>query len=136
MSPALREHLERMPRMGKIINPTMGEIVFPAPRGGYMRRSSWSSHWHSVRASAGMPDQDFYELKHHSIQWMVDPVEDGGLGLDPATAAAMVGHDDGGYLIATVYSSSHSAAPSHAHKGDGRLPTAPSRHRAPSPTRR
>lgn len=27
----------------------------------------------------------------------------GGLGLDPATAAAMVGHDDGGYLIATVY---------------------------------
>jgi hypothetical protein len=30
-------------------------------------------------------------------------VEDGGLGLDPATAAAMVGHDDGGYLISTVY---------------------------------
>lgn len=34
---------------------------------------------------------------------MVDPVEDGGLGLDPATVAEMVGHDDGGYLIATVY---------------------------------
>jgi integrase len=103
MSPALREHLERMPRRGKIINPRMGEIVFPAPRGGYMRRSIWSSHWHSVRASAGMPDLDFYELKHRAIQWMVDPAEDGGLGLDPATAAAMVGHDDGGYLIATVY---------------------------------
>ena len=67
-----------------------------APQGGYMRRSSWSSHWHSIRASAGMPDQDFYELKHRAIQWMVDPVEDGGLGLDPATAAAMVGHEDGG----------------------------------------
>jgi hypothetical protein len=50
-----------------------------------------------------MPGQDFYELKHRAIQWMVDPVDDGGLGLDPATAAAMVGHDDGGYLIATVY---------------------------------
>ncbi len=24
-------------------------------------------------------------------------------GLDPATVAEMVGHDDGGYLIATVY---------------------------------
>ena len=36
-------------------------------------------------------------------QWMVDPVEDGGLGLDPPTVATMVGHDDGGYLIATVY---------------------------------
>ncbi len=34
---------------------------------------------------------------------MVDPAEDGGLGLDPATGAEMVGHDDGGYLIATVY---------------------------------
>jgi hypothetical protein len=34
---------------------------------------------------------------------MVDPIEDGGLGLDPATAAEMVGHDDGDYFIATVY---------------------------------
>lgn len=103
MSPAFREHARRMPRMGRIINPMMGEIVFPTPRGGYMRRSSWSSHWHSIRAAAGMPGQEFYELKHRAIQWMVDPIEDGGLGLDPATAAAMVGHDDGGYLIATVY---------------------------------
>jgi len=103
MSPAYREHLERMPRMGKVINDDMGEIVYPAPRGGYMFRSTWASHWHAIRASAGMPNQDFYELKHRAIQWMVDPVEDGGLGLDPATAAAMVGHDDGGYLIATVY---------------------------------
>jgi hypothetical protein len=47
--------------------------------------------------------QDFYELKHRAIQWMVDPVEDGGLGLDPATAATIVSHEDGGYLIATVY---------------------------------
>jgi len=30
------------------------------------------------------------------------PVEDGGLGLDPATAT-MVGHDDDAYLAATVY---------------------------------
>jgi integrase len=103
MSPAFRAHLEGMPRMGKVINPKMGEIAFPAPRGGYMLRSSWHTHWQSIRASAGMPGQDFYELKHRAIQWMVDPVEDDGLGLDPATAAAMVGHDDGGYLIATVY---------------------------------
>ena len=34
---------------------------------------------------------------------MVDLVDEGGLGLGPATAAEMVGHDDGGYLIATVY---------------------------------
>jgi hypothetical protein len=83
--------------------PNLGKILFPAPRGGYMRRSSWSAHWHAVRAAAGMPGQDFYELKHRAIQWMIDPVEDGGLGLDPPTVAEMVGHDDGGYLIATVY---------------------------------
>ena len=28
---------------------------------------------------------------------------DGGLGLDPETVAKMVGHDDGGWLISTVY---------------------------------
>jgi hypothetical protein len=103
MSPTLREHLQRMPRIGKVINPAMGEILYPAPRGGYMRRSTWSTHWHAVRASAGMPSQDFYELKHRAIQWMIDPTNDGGLGLDLQTVAQMVGHNDNGYLIATVY---------------------------------
>ncbi|HEX5309751.1 MAG TPA: hypothetical protein VFW38_11810 [Solirubrobacteraceae bacterium] len=103
MSPRFRAHLEAMPRRGKTIDRSKGEIVFPATRGGYMLRSTWCNLWHSVRASAGMPGQEFYELKHRAIQWMVDPVEDGGLGLDPATVAEMVGHDDGGYLIATVY---------------------------------
>ena len=92
-----------MPRIGKVINPAMGEIVYPAPRGGYMRRSTWSTHWHSVRASAGMPSQDFCELKHRAIQWMIDPTNDGGLGLDFQTVAQIVGHNDNGYLIATVY---------------------------------
>jgi len=103
MSPALHAHFEQMPHMGKAIHPEFGEIVFPSVRGGYMRRSIWSSQWNAIRVAAGMPGQDFYELKHRAIQWMVDPIEDGGLGLDPATAAEMVGHDDGGYLIATVY---------------------------------
>jgi integrase len=103
MSPALHAHFERMPRMGKIVDSKLGEIVFPSVRGGYMRRSQWSSLWNAIRVAAGMPGQDFYELKHRAIQWMVDPIADGGLGLDPATAAEIVGHDDGGYLIATVY---------------------------------
>jgi integrase len=96
MSPALREHLERMPRYSET-------ILFPTVRGHYMRQPNWSHNWSPVRASAGIPDQDFYELKHRAIQWMVDPIDDGGLGLDSATVAEMVGHDDGGYLIANVY---------------------------------
>jgi site-specific recombinase XerD len=96
MSPALREHLQAMPRYSDT-------IVFPAIRGGYMTQSNWTHYWHAVRASAGMPSQEFYELKHRAIQWMIDPVDDGGVGLDFQTVATMVGHDDGGYLIATVY---------------------------------
>jgi integrase len=96
MSPALRTHLLTMPRYSET-------ILFPAVRGGYMTQPNWARHWHAVRASAGMPAQEFYELKHRAIQWMIDPVEDGGLGLDPQTVAIMVGHDDGGYLISTVY---------------------------------
>ncbi len=34
---------------------------------------------------------------------MIDPIDDGGVGLDFQTVATMVGHDDGDYLIATVY---------------------------------
>jgi integrase len=97
MSPAFREHLERMPRSYS------ETILFPTVRSEYMRQPNWTHYWNAVRVAAGMPGQEFYELKHRAIQWMVDPVEDGGLGLDPATVAEMVGHDDGGYLIATVY---------------------------------
>jgi integrase len=95
LSPRLLNHLPKMP--------VLSEILFPAPRGGYMSSANWSKHWHSVRAAAGMPGQEFYELKHRAIQWMVDPVEDGGLGLDAATVALIVGHDDGGFLISTTY---------------------------------
>ncbi len=96
MSPLLRDHLRAMPRYSD-------KILFPAIRGGYMTQSNWTHYWHAVRASAGMPGQEFYELKHRAIQWMIDPVDDGGLGLDFQTVATMVGHDDGGYLISTVY---------------------------------
>jgi integrase len=96
MSRVLSAHLKALPRFSE-------EIVFPTPRGSYMRRSTWSAHWHSVRAAAQMPGQTFYDLSHRAIQWMIDPVDDGGLGLDIQTAAHMTGHSDGGYLICNAY---------------------------------
>lgn len=54
------------------------QILFPTPRGHHMRRSTWSAHWHSVRAAAQMPALEFYELRHRAIQWMIDPPHDGG----------------------------------------------------------
>jgi len=83
MSPRLRSHLEIMPRLSP-------EILFPTPRSRYMRRSTWSAHWHSVRASAQMPGLEFYELRHRAIQGMIDPPHDGGLGLDIQSAAHMI----------------------------------------------
>ena len=96
MSQVLRDHLWRMPRYSET-------ILFPALRGGYMTQSNWTHYWHAVRASAGMPGQEFYELRHRAIQWMIDPTDDGGLGLDIQTAAHMTGHSDGGYLIYSTY---------------------------------
>ena len=78
-------------------------ILFPAVRGGYYSRSNFSPHWKAIRVSAGMPDLEFYALKHRALQWFIDPIEEGGIGLDHQTAALMAGHDDGGWLLATVY---------------------------------
>ena len=97
MTPKLHRHLQSMPRLSE-------EILFPTPRGCYMRRSTWSAHWHSVRATAQMPGLEFYELRHRAIQWMIDPPHDGGLGLDIQTAAHIAGHRDGGYLVCSTYS--------------------------------
>ena len=95
-SPRLRAHLESIMQEPRT-------ILFPAVRGGYMTRPNWYVYWNAVRASAGLPKLEFYELKHRALQWMIDPVNDGGLGLDHATAAEMAGHADGGWLIANVY---------------------------------
>ncbi len=95
-SPRFRAHLQ-------IIMQYDRTILYPAIRGGYLSLSNWYPHWNAVRVAAGMANLEFYELKHRALQWMVDPIEDGGLGLDHATAAEMAGHDDGGWLIANVY---------------------------------
>jgi hypothetical protein len=34
---------------------------------------------------------------------MIDPTDDGGLGLDIQTAAQIAGHSDGGYLVCSTY---------------------------------
>lgn len=96
VSPRLRAHLKILMRNDRT-------ILFPAVRGRCMTLPSWYTHWNAVRVAAGMPSLEFYELKHRALQWMIDPVEDGGLGLDAATAALMAGHDDGGWLISNVY---------------------------------
>jgi integrase len=76
--------------------------VFPTPRGGLMRNCQWNPHWKAIRALAGRPDFEFYELKHRAITWMVTPPPH-GLGLSPVDVAEIVGHTDGGATIAKYY---------------------------------
>ncbi len=76
--------------------------LVPAPRGGKMTLSQFFPHWAAVRALAGRPDFQFYELKHHAITWMVTPPPH-GLGLMPQDAAVIAGHTDGGRTIAKHY---------------------------------
>ncbi len=76
----------------------------PRTTSRYMRRSTWSAHWHSIRATAQMPGLEFYELRHRAAQWMIDPPHDGGLGLDIQSTAHIAGHRDGGYLVCSTCS--------------------------------
>ncbi len=115
-------------RPGATVNP----ILFPTPHGRYMRRSTWSAHWHAIRAAAQMPGLEFYELRHRAIQWMIDPPHDGGLGLDIQSTAHIAGHRDGGYLACSTYSklAEHRASPAH----DAQWTPTSNTHKTPHPT--
>ena len=88
--------------------------AFSAPRGGPMKLSNWSSHWHTICTLAAsraetedsrqhLATLEFYELKHRACTWMCTPRESGGLGVDPPTAAWIAGHQDGGKTIVKYY---------------------------------
>jgi integrase len=59
--------------------------------------------WKTIRAVAGYPDFEFYELKHRAITHMVTSIPSGGLGLTPPEVSAIVGHQDAGVTIARHY---------------------------------
>ena len=50
----------------------VGPLAHPQPETralvDYMRQPAWTYHWKPIRSAAGMPDQEFYELKHRAIQ--------------------------------------------------------------------
>lgn len=71
--------------------------VFSNPRGGQFWNSTWSYYWHQIRAAAGRPDMDFYELRHHCATRLLEA------GLDYPDVAVQLGHTDGGELVRTVY---------------------------------
>lgn len=56
--PELRWHLERFAEPGK------RGVVFVGPKGGRLRRSNFRVIWNKARASVGLPDLHFHDLRH------------------------------------------------------------------------
>jgi len=93
--PEIRDAYLHSPRLSK-------RWAFPTPTGKHFKLSNFHTHWNAIRASAGMPGFNFYDLKHRAITWMVTAPPH-GLGLDPPTVAIIVGHQDAGATIAKHY---------------------------------
>lgn len=72
-------------------------VVFTNPRGGQFWNSTWTYYWHPIRAAAGRPDMDFYELRHYCATRLLEA------GLDYPDVAEQLGHTDGGELVRTTY---------------------------------
>jgi integrase len=72
-------------------------LVFPNPRGERFWNSSWSYYWHQIRAAAGRPEMDFYELRHYCATRLLEA------GLSERDVAEQLGHTDGGELVRKVY---------------------------------
>jgi integrase len=71
--------------------------VFSNPRGQQLWNTSWGYYWHQVRAAAGRPTMDFYELRHYCATRLLEA------GLDYPDVAEQLGHTDGGDLVRTTY---------------------------------
>ena len=71
--------------------------VFSTPRGQQLWNTSWAYYWHQIRAAAGRPDMDFYELRHYCATRLLEA------GLDYPDVAEQLGHTDGGELVRTTY---------------------------------
>jgi integrase len=73
------------------------ELVFPNPRGQQFWNGSWGYYWHQIRAAAGRPTMDFYELRHYCATRLLEH------GLSDRDVAEQLGHTDGGELVRKVY---------------------------------
>jgi len=56
--PELRWHLDRFAEDGP------RGVVFIGPQGGRLRRSNFRKIWNKARASVGLPDLHFHDLRH------------------------------------------------------------------------
>jgi Site-specific recombinase XerD len=75
----------------------VGTRVFSSPTGCQFWNSSWLYYWKQIRAAAGRPGMDFYELRHYCATRLLEA------GLTERDVAEQLGHTDGGELVRQVY---------------------------------
>lgn len=73
------------------------ELLFATPLGRQFWGSTLVYYWHPVRAAAGRPTMDFYELRHYCATRLLE------VGVSDADVAVQLGHTDGGELVRRVY---------------------------------
>jgi len=91
LPPPAADALRSMPRRPE------SPYVFATPSG---RRFSKTSHyywWRAVRLAFGLPEMDFYELRHFCATHLLE------LGVSHADVAVQLGHTDGGALVMSTY---------------------------------
>ena len=72
-------------------------LMFESPRGQMWRQPSHHHRWKVVRAMAGRPGLDFYELRHCAATMLLER------GMTPWDVAIQLGHQDGGRLVTSLY---------------------------------
>lgn len=73
------------------------ELLFTTPTGKQWQAPSMSYWWKAVRAAAGRPAMDFYELRHFCATHLLERE------LTPSDVAVQLGHTDGGRLVQELY---------------------------------
>ncbi len=71
--------------------------LFLTPRGRRFSKGTLLYYWRPVRAAAGRPEMDFYELRHFCATHLLE------LGVSPSDVAVQLGHRDGGALVMSTY---------------------------------
>ena len=86
--------------------PAGGGRVFSSVTGKRFSKGTWAYAWHPIRAAAGFPQMDFYELRHVGAYRLLHGIGlhgEAANGLPPHVVAVQLGHTDGGRLVTELY---------------------------------
>lgn len=93
MAPVVAAALKRL--LDEIVG---NELLFCTVTGKKLNcKSKWHYYWEPIRAAAGLPAMDVYELRHYCATLLLEN------GTSPELIALQFGHGDGGDLIRRVY---------------------------------